>query len=169
MAPLQEKALALALRAHAGQSDKNGEPYIMHVVRTAAEFAYDPILYSAVLCHKVIEGTFGTDNQITIEDVVNELGIDVAVMVDALTRHYVGMKYIEQINPTVTYAYTDKQEAFIEGIIEIIASQPPANLLSTEDVYDNLDPWRIGVLSEDELGRIRRYQRALSIVHHRGS
>lgn len=169
MPTLQEKALALALKAHAGQVDKDGDPYIIHILGVATKFANDPVLFAAVLCHAVVEGTFGTANQITIQDIVNELGLEVGIMVDALTRHDVGMQFIAGIDPAVTYAYAVEREVYIDGFIQLIAAQPPVNLLKTEDIYDNLDPRSLNILTEDQLGRVRRYHRALNILYERNS
>lgn len=49
------RAKALAIRAHAGQVDKAGRPYIEHVARVAAAVSDDPVAEAVAWLHDVIE------------------------------------------------------------------------------------------------------------------
>lgn len=49
------RAKALAIRAHAGQVDKAGRPYIEHVARVAAAVSDDPMAEAVAWLHDVIE------------------------------------------------------------------------------------------------------------------
>jgi len=49
------KARDLAYRAHAGQVDKAGRPYIEHVARVAAAVSDDPVAEAVAWLHDVIE------------------------------------------------------------------------------------------------------------------
>lgn len=55
MRNLVERAKALAYRAHEGQVDKAGRPYIEHVARVAAAVAGDEIAESVAWLHDVLE------------------------------------------------------------------------------------------------------------------
>lgn len=49
------RAKELAHRAHAGQADKAGRPYIEHVARVAASVSDDPVAEAVAWLHDVIE------------------------------------------------------------------------------------------------------------------
>lgn len=49
------RAKALAYRAHEGQVDKAGRPYIEHVARVAAAVSDDPVAEAVAWLHDVIE------------------------------------------------------------------------------------------------------------------
>ena len=55
MTGIVERAQALALRAHAGQTDKAGEPYVGHLARVAARVADDPIACAMAWLHDLEE------------------------------------------------------------------------------------------------------------------
>jgi GTP diphosphokinase / guanosine-3',5'-bis(diphosphate) 3'-diphosphatase len=76
-----ERAIAIAAQAHAGQTDKAGEPYILHPLRLmlAMETGLERIV--AVL-HDVVE-----DSGITLEKLRAEGFVEEAVAaIDALTK-----------------------------------------------------------------------------------
>lgn len=55
MDSLVERAKSLAHRAHAGQLDKAGRPYIEHVARVAAAVSDDPEAEAVAWLHDVLE------------------------------------------------------------------------------------------------------------------
>ena len=81
---LIEKAYEVAGSAHANQVRKSGEPYIVHPLYVAiilADLEMDKETIAAGLLHDVIE-----DTEWTNEDVTEEFGIDVAHLVDGVTK-----------------------------------------------------------------------------------
>lgn len=58
-----EKALQIAARAHEGQKDKSGQPYILHPLRVMMSVKGEDALIVAVL-HDVIEDTSITDEDL---------------------------------------------------------------------------------------------------------
>jgi (p)ppGpp synthase/HD superfamily hydrolase len=58
-----EKALQIAARAHEGQKDKQGRPYILHPLRVMAAVEGDEAMIVAVL-HDVIEDTAVTIDEL---------------------------------------------------------------------------------------------------------
>lgn len=82
--PRTNDALVLALKAHAGQMRKSGEPYIVHPILVAAitaKISADETMVQAALLHDVIE-----DTDYSIEDLELRFGEDVAHMVEGLTK-----------------------------------------------------------------------------------
>lgn len=79
-----ERALALAVRQHAGQRDKVGDPYILHVLEVWQDVragGHDETHQVTALLHDVVE-----DTSTTIEEIEHEFGATVAAAVDALTK-----------------------------------------------------------------------------------
>ena len=68
-----EKAIAIAARAHAGQVDKAGQPYILHSIRVMLRMGSEAERITGVL-HDVIE-----DSDVTLEDLRDE-GFDAAIL-----------------------------------------------------------------------------------------
>ena len=63
MAFTLEDAIILASRSHAGQTDKLGEPYILHPIRVMSKLSDQTTRIVAVL-HDVIEDTTVTIDEI---------------------------------------------------------------------------------------------------------
>ena len=132
--PTLEDAIALALRAHRGQVDKAGEPYVLHPLRLLARFRDRPAQLTAVL-HDVVE-----DSSVTLADLRAD-GYPEAVVaaVECLTRR-AGESY----------------EAFIARLAE----NPLAQRVKLADLEDNLDVRRLPAITEADQARLERYRRA---------
>jgi GTP diphosphokinase / guanosine-3',5'-bis(diphosphate) 3'-diphosphatase len=81
---LIEHAYEVALRAHAEQVRRSGEPYISHpigVARILADLGLDDATIAAALLHDAVE-----DTELTQEQLEEEFGAEVAMMVDGVTK-----------------------------------------------------------------------------------
>ncbi len=79
-----EKAYDLAKKAHGDQKRKSGEPYIIHPLWVAyilANLEMDKETIAAGMMHDVVE-----DTEITVEELTKEFGVDVALLVDGVTK-----------------------------------------------------------------------------------
>ena len=132
--PTIEDAVALAARAHRGQTDKAGKPYILHPLRLMLRFQDEPARIVAVL-HDILEDTAVTAAEL------RELGYSEEVLeaLDALTRR-----------PSESY------DEFIgrAGRIRL------ARRVKLADLDDNLDASRLDAVGEDDRKRLARYQAA---------
>ena len=137
-ADVLEKALGIALIAHAGQKDKAGAPYILHPLRLMMT-ADEPDTQVTALLHDVLE-----DSQLTEED-LNQAGIPahIAAAVASLTR---------QIDETY------------EEFIERIAQDPLARRVKILDIQDNLNLKRLKSVNKGDLMRVTEYHRALQYL-----
>lgn len=79
-----QKAYRVASEAHKDQRRKSGEPYIIHPLNVAvilADLELDKETIVAGLLHDVVEDTIMTD-----EEIRQEFGADVALLVDGVTK-----------------------------------------------------------------------------------
>jgi (p)ppGpp synthase/HD superfamily hydrolase len=137
-ADVLEKALGIALIAHAGQKDKAGAPYILHPLRLMMT-ALEPDAQVTALLHDVLE-----DSELT-EDDLNQAGIPahITAAVATLTR---------QIDETY------------EEFIERIASDELARKVKILDIKDNLNLQRLKSVNKADLLRVTEYHRALQYL-----
>lgn len=137
-ADVLEKALGIALIAHAGQKDKAGAPYIMHPLRLMMT-ALGPDAQVTALLHDVLE-----DSDLT-EDDLNEAGIPshICAAVATLTR---------QLDETY------------DEFIQRIADDALARKVKILDIQDNLNLQRLKSVHKADLLRVTEYHRALQFL-----
>jgi (p)ppGpp synthase/HD superfamily hydrolase len=133
-----ELAIALAARAHQGQVDKGGAPYILHPLRVMLRVSTNEERMAAVL-HDVVEDCGWTLEQLASEGFPPEV-IDA---VDALTKR-----------PGEEY------EAFVLRA----GANAIARKVKLADLADNSDPQRIAVFTERDRARLEKYRRAAEVL-----
>ncbi len=82
--PKIQEAVKLATKAHDGQLRKTGEPYIVHplaVKKILEEWNMDDDTIIAGILHDTVE-----DTEITLKDIEEQFGHDVAFLVDGVTK-----------------------------------------------------------------------------------
>lgn len=84
------KAMNLAYRAHDGQYDKNGVPYIFHPIHLAEQMD-DEITCTIALLHDVVE-----DTDVTMEEIREQFPPAVADAVELLT-HRPEVDYLDYV------------------------------------------------------------------------
>lgn len=133
-----EKAISVALNAHAGQVDKAGCPYILHPLRLMLKFEMEQERIAAVL-HDVVE-----DSDITLDN-LSDIGFSKLIIeaVDHLTKMD-GEDYNDFINR--------------------LSGNELARKIKIEGLKDNLNVTRIESLSSKDLARVERYHKALKFL-----
>ena len=109
-----ETAIKFAVDKHAGQTRKNGEPYVLHPIRVAAYVRRkggDLICQTVALFHDLLEDTDATEEEI------GAYGEDILEAVKLLSKN---------INPDM--------DTYIENILK----NPMARLVKEGDRIDNL-------------------------------
>ena len=129
-----EKALQIAVRAHEGQKDKDGQPYIFHPLRLMNAVEDEPVKIVAVL-HDVVE-----DTSITYEDLRRE-GFEEVILaaVECLTHR--------------------KDEPYADYVVRC-KSNVIARHVKLADLEDNARPSRALLRPdriEPDIARLRKY------------
>jgi len=135
---LLEKAIEIALSAHAGQKGKDGSPYILHPLRVMTRMGADEERMAAVL-HDVVE-----DSEVTIED-LRQAGFPEAVL-------------------TVVKLLTHEEGVSYEDYVERLKPHPVARRIKLADLEDNSDIRRLSGIEAKDLERLRKYHRAWQIL-----
>ena len=126
--PLTKKAMVLAYRAHHGQVDKSGVPYIFHPIHLAEQMD-DEISTCVALLHDTVE-----DTDVTLEQLREEFPPAVVEAVDLLT-HREGVEYFDYVRA--------------------IKQNPVAVKVKLADLQHNSDPKRICNQGNQEKRRIK--------------
>jgi (p)ppGpp synthase/HD superfamily hydrolase len=131
MDDMVQRAKDLACRAHDGQVDKAGRPYIEHVSRVAAAVADDPEAEAVAWLHDVLEDCEFVD----VRTLDSMFPPRIVGAVEALTRQHfseAGLYYVA------------------------VASDPIALRVKLADIADNADESRLALLDEKTAARLRR-------------
>jgi (p)ppGpp synthase/HD superfamily hydrolase len=133
-----ERAIEIAARAHAGQVDKAGQPYVLHPLRMMLAVTTPEARMAAVL-HDVVE--------------------DTAVTLDELRAEGFPASVLEAVE-----ALTKREGEDYEAFIRRVAPNPIAREVKLADLRDNSDLSRIAEPTERDRERIRKYQRAIAYL-----
>lgn len=138
MSDLVERAKELAYRAHAGQVDKAGRPYIEHVARVAAAVEDDPLAEVVAWLHDVAE-----DNPAYAEEVCRRFPSECVLPVIDL----------------------DRSMASPDNYYRFIRKNPIALRVKLADISDNSNEERLSMLDEKTAARLRRkYAKAIAAL-----
>jgi len=129
-----EAAKALATRAHKGQTDKAGLPYITHPERVASRLT-TPEAQVVGWLHDTVE-----DTSITIQEIESQFGPETAAAVDAISRR--------------------DRESWSD-YIERVAANPVARQVKISDLIDNSNLSRIPTVTMKDVKRQAKYNKAL--------
>jgi len=126
-----EKAIELAAREHAGDTDKAGEPYLYHPLRLMFSVS-KPFEKMAAVLHDIVEDTAITLNDLRAMDFPEE----VVTAVDALTKR--------------------DGEGRMDAA-KRAAANDIALIVKLADVTDNMDLSRIENPTEKDFDRLKEY------------
>jgi len=133
--PLLERAIELAVINHKGQTDKADQPYILHPLRLMMSMDTDEKRIVAVL-HDIVE-----DTPITLDNLREEgFGEKIVAAIDCVTKRD-GEDY--------------------DSFIKRISKNPIATEVKLADLNDNMDLSRLADVTEKDLLRVAKYQRAV--------
>jgi len=131
MSDLLDKAITIAHKAHANQTDALGQLTISHVLRVMSAGKTETEKIIGAL-HDLIEDTPWTQDELRAEGFPE----DIVSAVDSLSRR------------------TDES---YDAYICRVAENPQAVPIKLYDLTDNMDVRRLGWIGKEEIERLRRY------------
>ena len=137
---LLENCIALAVKAHEGQQDKSGRPYILHPLHLMAQMDTDEEMMTAVL-HDVVE-----DTGYTLAD-LRDMGLpEPVILALGLLTH-------------------DKEAASYDEYVMQLKPNPIARKVKMADLRHNMDIRRLNSVGEKEAARLEKYRRAWAYLN----
>lgn len=132
------KALGIAYRAHYGQKDKGGKPYILHPINVALKTKTKDAFIAALL-HDVME-----DSDYTADDLLKAGIPDHIVDALRLLTHEKGTDYM----------------VYVRGLKD----NEIAREVKMADIKHNSDLSRIPHVTEKDLNRVKKYKAAMALL-----
>lgn len=140
MREVVERAKELAHRAHAGQVDKAGHPYIEHVARVAAAVSDDPEAEAVAWLHDVLEDC---EDRFKNELLAN-FPVSIFYAVKTLTRY-------KGVSERKYYADIRRDHLALR--------------VKLADIADNSDEARLALLDDKTAARLRlKYRKAIGAL-----
>jgi (p)ppGpp synthase/HD superfamily hydrolase len=139
LSELLDKAIALAVAAHAGQRDRNGRPYILHPLHLMSRMQTDEERIVAVL-HDVVE-----DSDTTLAELKAAGFYPAIVKAVGLLTH-------------------DKSADSYEAYVVRLKTDPLARRVKLADLRHNMDLERLPELTDRDQARLARYHRAWRLL-----
>ncbi len=135
--PQTRKAMQIAFNAHKDQLDRSQVPYIFHPMHLAEQMDTEEECIVALL-HDVVE-----DSEMTFEQLEKEFSANVISALKLLTH--------------------DKAVDYMDYVKEI-KKNPIAIKVKIADLTHNSDLSRLNVITEKDLKRKEKYQKALDLL-----
>ena len=134
-----ERAIQIAVEAHAGAKDKGGKAYILHPISVMMRCETNEEKIVAIL-HDVVEDTDWT--------------------FEALCEEGFSETIIEALKTVTKRTEDEDYEEFIQRSLK----NEIGRKVKVADLRENLDVTRIGELNDRDIERINKYKRALKIL-----
>ena len=134
-----ERAIQIAVEAHAGAKDRGGKAYILHPISVMMRCETDEEKIVAIL-HDVVEDTDWT--------------------FEALREEGFTETIIEALKTVTKHSEDEDYDQFIQRSLK----NEIGRKVKIADLRENLDVTRIGKLTEKDIERINKYKRALKTL-----
>lgn len=136
---LTKKAMEICYRAHAGQLDKGGMPYVFHPIHIAEQME-DEYSTCAALLH----------------DTVEDGGIELSELYEA--------DFPEEIVRTVDILTRREDEPYME-YIQRLKENSLAVKVKLADLNHNSDMSRLNIITKWDMERKEKYEKAIAILN----
>ena len=136
---LTKKAMEICYRAHAGQLDKGGMPYVFHPIHVAEQME-DEYSTCAALLH----------------DTVEDGGIELSELYEA--------DFPEEIVRTVDILTRREDEPYME-YIERLKENSLAVKVKLADLNHNSDMSRLNIITKWDIERKEKYEKAIEMLN----
>lgn len=134
-----ERAIQIAVEAHAGATDRGGKAYILHPLNVMMRVKSEEEKIVAVL-HDVVEDTNWTF------DMLREEGFSDII--------------IQALISVTKFTEDEDYDLFVQRSLK----NRIGRIVKIADLNENLDIKRIGVLDKEDIKRLNKYKRALEAL-----
>ena len=134
-----ERAIQIAVEAHAGANHRGGKPYILHPIGVMMRRETEDEKIVAIL-HDVVEDTEWT--------------------FEALRKEGFSETIIEALETVTKHSEDEDYDEFVQRSLK----NEIGRKVKIADLRENLDVTRIGELNEKDIERINKYKRALKTL-----
>ena len=134
-----ERAIQIAVEAHAGAKDRGGKAYILHPISVMMRCETDEEKIVAIL-HDVVEDTDWTFGALREEGFTDTI--------------------IEALKTVTKHSDDEDYDEFIQRS----SKNEIGRKVKIADLRENLDVTRIGKLTDKDIERINKYKRALKTL-----
>ena len=148
-----EKAIKIAVEAHTGQVDKGGNPYILHPLRVMLSLDSEEERIVGVL-HDVVEDCKGWSWERLKEQGCSDKLIEALKSVSKTPEEEAEYRSLLE---------DEKLGHYLEFIQRAKANKI-GRKVKAADIRDNLDISRIDDITEQDINRLNRYKKALSLL-----
>lgn len=150
-----QRAIAIAVEAHDGQTDKGGAPYILHPLRIMMSLKTEDEMIVGVL-HDVVEDC--ADKGFTWE-YLEQQGFSETVLnaLKTVTKTPEEEKHFKSLSGQ------DRIDAYLEFVSRAKAN-PIGKRVKRVDIFDNLNVSRISELTQKDLDRLNQYKKAIEFL-----
>lgn len=138
-----ERAIQIAVEAHAGATDRGGKAYILHPLNVMMRVKSEEEKIVAVL-HDVVEDTNWTF------DMLREEGFSDII--------------IQALISVTKFTEDEDYDLFVQRSLK----NRIGRIVKIADLNENLDVKRIGVLGEADIKRLNKYKKALKTLSEVG-
>ena len=153
--PDLQRSISIAVEAHYGQTDKGGNPYILHPMRVMLSLRTEDEMIVGVL-HDVVEDC--SDRGFGWDRLASE-GFSDSIL-DALRSV---TKTPEEEEFLRTLSGQDRVDAYLR-FVDRAKKNPIGRRVKRADIYDNLNVTRIKTLGDKDLARLTQYKMALQYL-----
>lgn len=137
-----DKAIEIAVKAHSGQFDKAGMPYILHPLHLMSQLLFDSELAAIAVLHDAIEDSNG----------------------EVTTSNLREMGFSERIVKALALLTRTPEQSYLEDYIPNICTNYDAIRVKRKDLEHNSDITRLKGLSEVDFRRIEKYHKAFILL-----
>lgn len=138
-----ERAIAIAVEIHSGQTDKAGQPYILHPLRVMFSLSSEDERIVGVL-HDVVE-----DGELTFQDLEAEGFSD---------------RVIDGLMAVTKQPDEEGSDEGYQAFARRAGADPVGRRVKIADLLDNLDVTRLNRITEKDSKRMSRYLNALQTL-----
>ena len=178
---LLEKAIQLAVKAHAGQMDEDGYPHIVHcfgvfhqvqvmfkerearVTPPIEKYTQDEILLAAIL-HDTVEDTF-----VTLDIIEQEFGKNVREIVDSVTRRGTKEGEVKEFYRDFIYRAKGNEGGLVVKVADLIHNFSRSNKIKKASWKNKLQyKYSIALSVLNDADQPTWEQASASVVHDQG-